>query len=129
MAGLSVMTGREAIYLVRSASLAQVTTWRDETPDATLRAVCLMRLHEPHGWPALLRDLGLVELPDLPPKTRAIELWKRDYWTASALAKETGLSRNVLENMRRRTLKGSTWAVRYDGHRPAYRLMASAAST
>lgn len=118
------MTGREAIHLVHSATSEQVEIWRASADTcATLRCVCRMRLDEPHGWPALLRDLGLVDLPDLPPKERAIELWKRDYWTIAALAKETGVTRHVLANMRRRALKGASWAVRYEGNRPAFKLL------
>ncbi len=121
------MTGREAIHAVRTMSTERVDALLAAADtDATLRFVCWMRVHDRDGWCGLLRDLGLMELRDVSPKERALALWREDYWTIAALAKETGLSREVLENIRRRTLRGATWATRMAGpHQRAFRLLSS----
>lgn len=106
---------REAIYFVATASVADVKKLATEGDTASLRAVCRMRLTEPGEWRALLRDLGLVEAPKAttPPALRAIQLWREDFWTIEALAKETGLTYGDLDNLRRRQLGGATWATKY----------------
>lgn len=124
------MTGREAIHYVRTASTENVSALlKAEDTSATLRLVCWMRVHDREGWCGLLRDLGLMDLPDVPPKERAVQLWRQDYWTIAALAKETGLSVHVIESMRRRQLKGASWATRAAGpYQRAFRLLSDAAA-
>lgn len=120
------MTGREAIHFVRTETAERVLVLlRAEDTDATTRFVCWMRVRDIEGWSGLLRELGLMELPDVPAKERAVQLWREDYWTIAGLANETGVSIDVLENLRRRALRGATWAVRHTGRQWAYRLMES----
>ena len=116
---------REAIYFVATASEAEAKRLMIEGETASLRAVCHMRVYAPGEWRGLLRDLGLVELlsATLTPKQRAVQLWREDFWTIAALAKEVGLAVGDLDNLRRRQLKGATWATKRAGAFQAYRLM------
>lgn len=127
MEDASWLTSREAIHLVRTATPEQVDAWRtDPQASNTLKFVCWMRVHDPAGWRGLLRDLGMLDPEPLTETAtdRAIRLWREDYWTDDALAKEVGLKEATVKQLRRTRLRESSWATRPAGaYRKAFRLL------
>jgi hypothetical protein len=119
------VTGKEAIHLVRSASVSQVAEWiASDTTSATLRLVCWMRSREPDGWRGLLRDMGLLDPEPISKTERAGYLWRQDFWTDDAMARETGLRLTTIKSLRRTKYREATWSSRTDGHyRRAYHMV------
>jgi hypothetical protein len=119
------VTGKEAIHAIRALPVEDVEgLMKLESTDATTRFVCWMRLRDPEGWRGLLGELKLLDMEPISATDRAVHLWRQDFWTDDALAKETGLKGATLKALRRTRFRQATWSSRSAGHyQRAYHLV------